>query len=69
MKRKITKNNHQYKVSLPIELIRKLNWDGKTNVRFHEVSTPLGKGMLIVRNKDDVLKLEIKKAKQDRRDM
>jgi hypothetical protein len=60
MIRKITKNNHQYKVSLPIELIRKLTWDDSTQVRFHEVETPLGKGLLMVQNKDEVLKLKIK---------
>ncbi|MBW2965566.1 hypothetical protein KY342_00515 [Candidatus Woesearchaeota archaeon] len=62
MKRKIIKNKHQYKVNLPIELIRKLNWDKNTSIRFHEVQTPLGKGMLIIKdNKKDVLKLEVKK--------
>jgi hypothetical protein len=62
MKRKIVKNRHQYKVNLPIELIRKLNWDNNTSIKFHEVHTPLGKGMLIIKdNKKDVLKLEVKK--------
>ena len=61
MKRKITKNNHQYKVSLPIELVRKLNFDENTPVKFHEVDTPLGKGMLIVKEKSKALKLELKK--------
>ena len=58
MKRKITKNQHQYKVSLPIELIRKLNWTDSTEIKFHEVETPLGKGLLIVKNKEEVLKLK-----------
>lgn len=58
MKRKITKNNHQYKVSLPIELLRKLDWDNSTEIRFHEVSTPLGKGILIIKNQDKVMKLK-----------
>ena len=61
MKRKITKNNHQYKVSLPIELLRKLNWNESTPVKFHEVETPLGKGMLLVKEKAKALKLEMKK--------
>jgi hypothetical protein len=62
MKRKITKNNHQYKVSLPIELIRKLNFDENTPVKFHEVETPLGKGMLIVKDEETKpIKMEIKK--------
>ncbi len=61
MKRKITKNNHQYKVSLPIELLRKLKWDHSTEIKFHEVDTPLGKGMLIVKDKINPLKLRIKK--------
>ena len=58
MKRKITKNNHQYKVSLPIELVRRMKWHGETEVRFHEVDTPMGKGLLIVENKDEVIKLK-----------
>jgi hypothetical protein len=60
MIRKITKNNHQFKVSLPIELLRKLCWDDSTNIKFHEVETPLGKGLLIIKNKDEVLKLKIR---------
>ncbi|MEE9525456.1 MAG: hypothetical protein V3V78_02500 [Candidatus Woesearchaeota archaeon] len=58
MKRKITKNNHQYKVSLPIELLRKLNWDHSTEIRFHEVDSPKGKGLLIVKDKKEILKLK-----------
>ncbi len=50
MRRKITKNKHQYKVNLPVELVRKLSWSEKTDIKFHEVSTPLGKGMLIVKD-------------------
>jgi hypothetical protein len=62
MKRKIVKNRHQYKVNLPIELLRRLNWNENTSIKFHEVSTPLGKGMLIIKeNGKDVLKLEVKK--------
>ena len=58
MKRKITKNKHQYKVSLPIELIRKLNWDNSTEIRFHEVESSKGKGLLIVKNNEKVLRLK-----------
>ena len=62
MKRKIVKNRHQYKVNLPIELLRKLNWNESTDIKFHEVSTPLGKGMLIIKdNGKDVLKLVMRK--------
>ena len=62
MKRKIIKNRHQYKVNLPIELLRRLNWNESTDIKFHEVSTPLGKGMLIVRdNKKGTLKLVMRK--------
>ncbi len=62
MKRKIIKNRHQYKVNLPIELLRRLNWNESTDIKFHEVSTPLGKGMLIIKdNGKDVLKLVVKK--------
>ncbi|MCK4589438.1 MAG: hypothetical protein KAT77_03280 [Nanoarchaeota archaeon] len=58
MKRKITQNKHQYKVSLPIELVRKLNWDNSTEIKFHEVETALGKGLLIVKNNEKVLRLK-----------
>jgi len=62
MKRKIIKNKHQYKVNLPIELLRKLNWNESTDIKFHEVQTPLGKGMLIVKDNNKItLKLEVKK--------
>ena len=86
MKRKIIKNRHQYKVSLPIELVRKLGWGAQdhdaqdnnskvhasmrasapvsayvstsasahasTCVIFHEVNTPQGRGMLILKEND-----------------
>jgi len=58
MKRKITKNNHQYKVSLPIELVRRMKWGNSTEIRFHQVDTPMGKGLLIIENKDEVIKLK-----------
>ena len=61
MKRKITKNKHQYKVSLPIELVRKLDWDESTEIKFHEVDSPLGKGMLIVKDKTTAIKMVVKK--------
>lgn len=57
MKRKITKNKHQYKISLPIELIRKLRWENNNEIEVREVSTRLGKGLLIVSNKENILKL------------
>jgi hypothetical protein len=62
MKRKITKNNHQYKVSLPIEIVRKLDWDHNTSIKFHEVETPFGRGMLITKdNVDTAIKLGMRK--------
>ena len=61
MNRKITKNKHQYKVSLPVEILRRLKWDEKTPVKFHEVDSPLGKGMLIIKDDIKPLKLEVKK--------
>ena len=51
MKRKITKNRHQYKVSIPIELIRNLGWDEKTEIHFDEVQTPVGKGVVLLKEK------------------
>jgi len=59
MKRKITKNKHQYKVSLPIELLRKLNWNHETTIRFHEVETPQGRGIVILRNSEEPMKVMI----------
>ena len=58
MKRKITKNNHQYKVSLPVELLRKLDWDHSTEIQFKEVMTPEGPGLVILKNKQEVLRLK-----------
>ena len=49
--RKITKNHKQYKVTLPIELLRKLSWDEDTRIRFQEVDTPSGKGLIIIKEK------------------
>ena len=60
MRRKITKNNHQYKVSLPVELLRKLNWDHSTAIKFKEVETPMGKGLIIIKEDDEVMRLDIK---------
>ena len=65
MKRKIIKNKHQFKVNLPIELLRKLGWDHSTDIRFKEVDTPLGKGMLIIKDNEEVL--DLKGAIDDRR--
>ncbi len=42
MARKITKNHKQYKVTVPIALLRKLNWSENTRIRFHEIKTPSG---------------------------
>ena len=51
MKRKITRNRHQYKVSIPIELIRRLGWDENTEIHFDEVQTPVGKGVVMLKEK------------------
>ena len=59
MERKITKNKHQYKLSLPIEIVRNLQWDENIKVKYVEVTTNLGKGILLV-DKKNVLNLEIK---------
>jgi len=59
MERKITKNKHQYKLSLPIEIMRNLQWDENIKVKYVEVTTNLGKGILLV-DKKNVLNLEIK---------
>ncbi len=58
MKRKITRNKHQYKVNLPIRLLRKLSWDDSTGVNFIEVKTPHGDGILILKDKEEVLELK-----------
>ncbi|HII16169.1 MAG TPA: hypothetical protein HA362_07730 [Nanoarchaeota archaeon] len=54
MKRKITKNRHQYKVSIPIELIRRLGWDENTEIHFDEVQTKAGKGVVMLKEKLEV---------------
>jgi hypothetical protein len=60
MIRKITKNKHQYKVSLPIELLRKMQWDDETLIKFQEVDTPLGKGIIILEHNDELMKVDLK---------
>lgn len=59
MIRKITKNKHQYKVCLPVKMLRKMSWDDSTMIEFREVETPLGKGLLIIKNKEDVMKVDV----------
>lgn len=54
MKRKITKNRHQYKVSIPIELVRSLGWNESTEIHFHEVQTKAGKGIALLKDKLEV---------------
>jgi hypothetical protein len=60
MIRKITKNNHQFKISLPIDLIRKMNWDDSTSIKFKEVETPMGKGLLILKENNEVMRIDLK---------
>ena len=60
MRRKITKNKHQYKISLPIQLLRKMGWDGDTSVVFKEVETPEGRGLVMIKSKDEIMRLELK---------
>jgi len=60
MRRKITKNRHQYKVSLPVKLLRKMGWDGETAVVFKEVETPEGKGLVMIKSKDEVMRIELR---------
>ena len=54
MKRKITRNRHQYKVSIPIELVRSLGWNESTEIHFHEVNTKSGKGVVLLKDKLEV---------------
>ena len=60
MRRKIIKNRHQYKVNLPIELLRRLQWDDSTNIVFQEVETSKGKGLIILRDKEEVMRVDIR---------
>jgi hypothetical protein len=61
MIRKIIKNLHQFRVNIPVELVRKLKWNENTVVRFHEVDTSLGKCMLIAKDETiGKLKVDIK---------
>ncbi|MBS3127715.1 hypothetical protein J4410_01075 [Candidatus Woesearchaeota archaeon] len=62
MKRKITKNIHQYRLNLPIELMRDLSWDDQVEVDCQAVSTKMGKGILLLPSrKTNMLKVELKK--------
>tara|TARA_Y100000310_G_C20503284_1_gene725105 strand:+ start:199 stop:372 length:174 start_codon:yes stop_codon:yes gene_type:complete len=57
MIRKLTRNNHQYKLSVPISLVRKLGLDDGSSVKFIEVKTKLGKGFVVVKDDGEVLEL------------
>ncbi len=61
MARKITKNLHQYKTTIPIDLMDRLNWDENTEIEFKEVSTDLGNGILILKSNNNAMKLRVKK--------
>jgi hypothetical protein len=60
MIRKITRNKHQYKLSLPIDVVRRLSLESSDTVRLQEVDTPMGKGILIIKDDKKPMRIEIK---------
>ena len=56
MIRKIVKNDYQYKLNIPISLVRKLGLDD-SKVRIKEVKTSEGDGFVVLKDKEEVLEL------------
>jgi len=53
MKRKLIKNKHQYKLNVPIELVRKLGLDKESSVIVKEVNTPKGPGFVVLKDDEE----------------
>jgi len=56
MKRKLVKNKHQYKLNIPIELVRKLGLDNSVLIK--EVITPNGPGFVVLKDKEEVIEVK-----------
>ncbi len=57
MQRKLIRNGHQFKVNIPIELVRRLSLDKADSIAIHEVMTSKGPGVVILK---DTEKVEVK---------
>jgi len=57
MKRSIVCNNNQYKLTIPIELVRKFQLDKDNSVLIKEVNTSKGPGIVILKD-DEVVEVE-----------
>tara|TARA_Y100000310_G_scaffold340768_1_gene437687 strand:+ start:1464 stop:1640 length:177 start_codon:yes stop_codon:yes gene_type:complete len=57
MRRKVIKNCDQFKLNIPIALVRKLNLEEHSTVRFIEANTKHGKGFVVVKDQEEVLEL------------
>jgi len=60
MRRKIVKNKHQFKLSVPIELVRKLGLDDKDNnsIIIKEVITKHGPGFVVLKDNEEILEVK-----------
>ena len=56
MIRKIVKNDYQFKLNIPISLVRKLALED-SQVEIKEVSTAQGKGFIVMKDTEEVIKL------------
>lgn len=56
MKRKLVKNKHQYKLNIPIELVRKLELSNSVIIK--EALTSEGPGIVILKDKRDVMEVK-----------
>jgi len=59
MKRRLVKNRHQYKLNVPIELVRKLGLNKGNSVIVEEVKTPEGNGFIVLKDNNIIRKMAL----------
>jgi len=58
MIRKLVKNTYQLKLNIPSELIKKLGLNENSRVEIREVETPDGVGFIVLKVKDQKMKVK-----------
>ena len=54
-KRTLIKNKHQFKLNIPIELVRKLHLNKGSPLLLYDVKTSKGNGFVVVEDKEKVV--------------
>ena len=62
--KKLVKNRHQFKLNIPIHLVRKLNLETSQNVKHIEVKTPVGYGFVVMKDNQE---RKLKNGRRSRR--